>query len=197
MEETTRVLVAGHSFVRRLGVHLKSEGRTLDCEEASVAIYGLGGAKIVGKRAFFPLVNQYMCDQKPYDMLFLDLGSNDLNKGVNLQELAQEYFVEIDRLVRSHPMKRVVVCTPIPKTSGKFPHSWDITQRFNLELKRQVAKGPENVRLWSHKGLFKKGGDTLHADGVHLSRKGMERYFHSLRAGVRKHACEQGHLRSW
>ena len=52
-----------------------------------------------------------------------------------------------------------------------------------------MAEGKENVKVWVHKGLFKRDSRYLDRQGVHLNFRGTIKYFHSVQMALRYHVA--------
>ena len=80
----------------------------------------------------------------------------------------------------------IVICLPIPSAESKFPGSFEITKAFNDQVKI-LAEDKTSVKVWVHKGLFKRDSHFLDRHGVQLKFRGTLKYYHSIQAAVRYH----------
>ena len=183
-----QVLVAGHSFVRRLAFDARVRGMDLSGPGFRVSIQGKGGATICGQKTIDKEVHVALRNSK-FKLLILDLGSNDLdlirNPYLKVEKVALTYVEKAAALAARYDI-RVVLCLPIPRDEKQFPGSFEITKRFNLLVKTHI-KSYSNLHTWAHKGLFKKDSRYLDKHGVHLNTKGSIKYFHSIKAVIRYH----------
>ena len=186
------ILVAGHSFIRRLAFDAKVRGLDLVTGDNQVTMIGKGGATIVGHKTVDREVHCALRDAS-FDLLVLDLGSNDLDPlrhpDLNTAELARSLVNKAEAMAFRYKIT-VVLCLPIPRAERLFPNSFDITDRFNSEVKTLV-EGISKVKTWAHKGLFKRDDRYLDKHGVHLNSKGTIKYFHSIRAAIKFHSGNQ------
>ena len=182
------VLVAGHSFVRRLAFDVRVRNLDFQTPGVSVVLEGKGGATIGGPKPIDREVAACFRKDK-FKFLILDLGSNDLDPirhpNWDIERLAGAYVRKAADFVQKFGIK-VVLCLPIPRCEAQFPGSFDRTVQFN-QIVTDLAKSENKVFTWAHKGLFKKDGGLLHKDGVHLNARGSIRYFHSLKAAIHFH----------
>ena len=75
-----RVLVIGHSFVRRLRDALPSPDRTgpdMNLEQCYVYFYGIGGLQVADAPAFLARIKPVLQDKRP-DIVVLQIGENDI-----------------------------------------------------------------------------------------------------------------------
>ena len=182
------VLVAGHSFVRRLAFDIKVRNLSWQVPGASIILEGKGGATICGPKPFDREIDIQFRTTK-FSLLILDIGSNDLDPVRHpnwcLPKLA-EALVSKASLLATRFNISVVICLPIPRDEEQFPGSFQRTTQFNTILKGLVDK-EVRVHVWAHKGLFKRDRTYLDKHGVHLNSKGQIKYFHSIRAAIKFH----------
>ena len=182
------VLIAGHSYVRRLDFDLKVRQLRFLLQDVNVTLCGYGGATIRAPKPLLPCMRAKTI-LSGHDMVILDLGSNDLDTvrhpEVDTHELAQEYL-DLAKYLLEYGAKTIVLCLPIPRSERAFPGSFERTSTFNDHVTRECKDTP-NVYTWFHKGLFKRDGKYLDKHGVHLNALGSIKYFHSLRAAVKFH----------
>ena len=184
MEEGPRplqVLVAGHSFVRRLRDAQPKFQKHFNSAGCQATFLGIGGASITGKRSLFPsLFNK--CSKHHFDLVYLDLGSNDLTNRCDPLKAARA-LVEQSAQLASKFNVQVIVASAIPRAEEKFPLSKDRTKAFNSELVK-LLKTHANLHSWTPKSLAIYWR-FLGSDGVHLNAEGTVRYHHNVRACVR------------
>lgn len=181
-----QVLVAGHSFVRRLRDDLSKRGKTLTGDKARVTMVGIGGAYTQGPKSMYTTIAKAFQKQH-FEIVFLELGSNDINRaGSNIPQIVDNYISEVLAFCARHNTN-AVLCLPIPRAEDQFPGSWDKTVIFNNLLTAKVL-AISNITIWVHKGLFKRTGQFLRRDGIHLNDRGNVNYFFSLLNATNKFA---------
>ena len=180
------VLLAGHSFVRR--ARLDSGVRQFDFNLPNIKLHfsGRGGATIIGHKTIDRKVEEILNVNSSIRILFLELGSNDLdlkrNPHLDIYEKARHLLKAAEKFSR-HDID-VVLCLPIPRDEAKFPGSFDTTKHFN-EIVKSMVEDKAKIHAWQHIGLFKTDSRFLCRDGVHLNAKGTLRYLFSIRAAIK------------
>ena len=181
------VLVAGHSFVRRLAFDMKVRQFELRLPDVKVSFEGKGGATIGGPKPMDVEIERKLREGN-FKILHLELGSNDLDlkrhPHKDIQKLA-EFYIRKARVQTLSDLD-VVLGLPIPRHEEKFPGSYERTKSFN-EILTSLAKSESRIHVWSHKTIFRSDDKFLAKDGIHLNSQGTLRYFHSLRASIRVH----------
>ena len=176
-----RVLVFGHSFVRRLKefVERYSHDLSLDFGVPSINVFwhGIGG-RTVRKIVSFDL---HVVESFKPDIVILQLGTNDLT---TLQ--ATTVGSELEDLVRllhdNFGVKIVCVCQTIKReTCGPaFRHKVGLLCRY---LKVVLEPLPYAI-YWSHRGFWNTRQRIFCADGVHLNNLGHFKLYRSMRGAV-------------
>ena len=184
-----QVLIAGHSFVRRLAFDVRIKAVKIAEPHEGVELVGKGGATIGPQKPLGGEVHSLLRRQPSCKLLILDLGSNDLDTTrhphLDVQLLAIRYLQLGDEFAKAYKIT-VVLCLPIPRDEKQFPGSFQTTSKFNDAMRLFQAHFPQ-IKLWAHRGLFKKDARFLDRHGVHLNAMGSIRYYHSLKAAVRYH----------
>lgn len=179
-----KILVAGHSFIRRLHEDIPKYGLVLPSDFGNIEFFGIGGAVIQGRKSIFKLLAQQK-DLTGVDLLILDIGSNDLdpirNPGADLSSLATTLVREAKKIIDAHGIT-IVLCCPIPRAEKLFPNSFKITSSFNNIL-AELAEGHDHLNLWHHRRLFKSDKIFDH-QGVHLNKQSTTTYFHSIKRAI-------------
>lgn len=142
---------------------------------------GVGGACIKGIKGFFPWLVDMLREQ-PFDMIYLELGSNDLDSREDPTRLAEELAVRVDYVILEFGIP-VVIAHAIPRDERKFPGSKARTDRFNEFLNVLAVTRPK-VHIW-HPRALAQYSRLLSRDGVHLNEKGAIKYHHNVRAAIR------------
>ena len=184
------ILVAGHSFIRRLAFDARVRSLDFSSPDYEVEFIGKGGATIAGSKTVYAEIKAALTLKKP-KLVILELGSNDLDlsrhPSVDVQLLAKT-LVGKAKAMASQSKITVVLCLPIPRNEAQFPGSFKITDQFNQALKAEVEPYP-NIHCWAHRGLFKRDDRFLDKHGVHLNSLGTIRYLHSMKAAIKYHTA--------
>ena len=155
-----KVLVFGHSFVKRLHRDLRSNfdvraAISFNIQRASVKLHGIGGRTVDKLIAF--------------DLDFEVVGSK-IDDFVHL--LLQLPYVQI-----------VGVCLITHRTaSPEFNRQAFILNQY-LEV---VLDGVPNVFCWSHKGFLQRVKSPFLPDGVHFNRRAQYTLYRSYRGAILK-----------
>ena len=177
----SRVLILGHSFIRRLREFISTHSDDFHVNfslaaSAVTRLHGVGGRTVAKTLQFdLPVVSSFRSD-----IVILQLGSNDL---VTFSPLRVgsiiEYFVRL--LHTSYGVKLVCVC----QTRRR-----DIATVFNSKVGlltrylRVVLEPLPYAISWGHRGFWKARSNFYAADGVHLNRIGQYKLYKSLRGEV-------------
>ena len=185
-----RILVMGHSFVKRLARYLGDEmvqapsydepWTNLWLHQGSVEVFflGVGGLDLPSARAHLTLVADY----KP-DAVVLQLGENDLDGGwTSPEELALDLFFFGKRIIRHTSAKKVIICQLLSRPAASHPTYAPMLWTTNDHLNVFASHSP-SVHYWQHSGLW-GNHDTFGLDGVHLSNNGNYAYSKSIRGAV-------------
>ena len=185
-----KVLILGHSFVRRLRDDLDAQfddraSKNFHLpESANVSLYGTGG-RTVEKLLKYDLI--CVLNFRP-DIILLEIGTNDLSHSA--PEVVGSKIEEFARLLRDQYKVRVVgVCQVIDR---KVSHSEALDTGFNAKaaLLRQylsvVLENEQAIFLWSHRDFSLPDRKLICSDGVHCNAKGQYALYRSYRGAVLK-----------
>ena len=186
MMSAPRVLILGHSFVRRLSSFLSNSASYSSdlalADLANVSLFGVGG-RTVAKVEKFDL--DHVRISKP-DIVILELGTNDLtclppeSVGSALKEL-------VHTLKHNCGVRVVGVCQVIKRSSSP-PKMRDFNSRV-LKLHKYLKVVLEPVPFcfyWRHIGFWNPSSDIYLKDGVHLNTLGLMKLYRSYRGAVLK-----------
>ena len=186
-QKPVRILVLGHSYVRRLRDHLDATGQVnfnLQPVGHSVHFRGIGGLR-------FPrLIRELpsLCEAG-YDMVLLDLGTNDISAGCSPDILVDMVMSVAETLVADYGVKQVIITEIFPMRSWKCPCSPNFNHDallYNLALKQQLSMH-EHIHTYHHQGLVDEWEQYL-LDGLHLNAAGMTKYAKSMRRAILKYS---------
>ena len=182
-----QVALLGHSFVKRVGLHISSTSYVnfgLPAVSHKVFVQGRGGAHILDTMdLFFKIPGNT-------DLLLIDIGTNDLcNSRAPAHTLAVQTFNLAKRLIDRHGVKHVVLFQVLPRTPGgkhgKGPAFTERADRYNRMLQSLIFQHRDQLPIsyWFHKGFITNINDII-SDGVHLNSKGMTKYIKSVRRAI-------------
>ena len=180
---TPRVLILGHSFIRRLHDFIESDSGHLDLTfhlsaSALISWHGIGGHRIA-KTVKFDL--HILHSFRP-DIVIVQLGTNYLTSCPPLQVgSALEDFVHL--LHNSYSVRGECVCQTIRRRPAvAFNQRVDILTRYL----RVVLEPIPYAIYWGHRGFWRACNCFFSADGIHLNSRGQFKLYRSLRGAVLK-----------
>lgn len=192
---TPKVLVLGHSFVRRMAHDLKANFDPRASETFNlrgnipVHLHGIGG-RTVKKLIQFDL--DVVSALAP-DVVILEIGTNDLS--LTRPEVVGSEIEEFVRLLRqTFKVKVIGVCEVIPR-GAKFPHASNFNRAVPIlnEYLRVVLDELDNVFCWRHKGFAAPACDPYLPDGVHVNSGGQYWLYRSYRGAITRALAMLGH----
>ena len=185
-----KVLIFGHSFVRRLHDDLvkgfdsrANQNFNLAGSGIYVCLKGTGGRTVEKVRKYDISA---IASIQP-DIIILELGTNDLCHlspevvGSRIEELARFFRDELR-------VKVIVICQVIDR---KIPHSTAPDAAFNAKaaILRQylcvVLENEAGIFLWEHHD-FGSDVNLLSLNGVHCNSQGQYRLYRSYRGAILK-----------
>ena len=186
--ETAKVLIFGHSYVRRLHHYLiRNRGHFnnlgLDYALAQVEWYARGGLR--ADQAFFQYM-EVIHDLKPH-LLYLQLGSNDLcNVGATPRRVS-DFLYNIANVALNVGVQRVVIGETFRRKRQGIPRS---TPNYNQRVEElnainhaRFSRHP-HISVWKHRGFQSPRAEIMCRDGVHFNRKGQAKYYRSVRGSI-------------
>ena len=180
---TPRVLILGHSFIRRLHDFIESDCGQLDLSfylsaSAHISWHGIGGRTIAKTVKF----DMHILHSFRPDIVIVQLGTNDLTSCPPLRVgSALEDFVHL--LHDSYGVRGVCVCQTIRRRAADvFNQRVDILTRYL----RVVLEPIPYAIYWGHRGFWRACNRFFAADGIHLNSRGQYKLYRSLRGAVLK-----------
>ena len=156
----------------------------LDLPVAKFKLEGYGGWKIKDMRTWLPSDTR----DKPIDMVYVEMGSNDLCQCDDIRLLAKHLAEFADYLCESHGIKSVYLGQCFRRFQSKDNKKYGLDKThlkqynalvviFNREISiRCKSMESGKVHYWSG-GFWGPGSCRLfHNDGIHLNKLGMKRY---------------------
>ena len=195
-----QVRVLGHSFVRQMKEYIDKDSYRTYCNlnlpvaKFKVRFEGYGGWRIPDIRTWLPP----MLGDKPLDVIYVEMGSNDLCHCDDAGVVAKHLVSFADYLCESHGVKSVYLGQCLrrypSKANAKNGLSGLHLQRYNVSVNvfnkelslRCSSIESGKVHYWRHRGGFWGPGchRLFHSDGIHLNRLGMKRYINSVRHAI-------------
>lgn len=181
-----KVLILGHSFVRRLQSDLRSNFDTRASVDfgfrgtTTVYMHGIGG-RTVSKLQKHDL--SVVSSLSP-DIVILEIGTNDLS--FSKPEVVGSNIEELVRLLLDHFSVRVIVVCHV--TSRAKSHA--IKSNFNdktailNQYTRVVLEQFSPVLCWTHRGFTNTSVTPFLPDGVHFNYTGQYILYRSYRGAI-------------
>lgn len=184
--EPNKVLILGHSIVRRFQQFLTSDADVRYCEDLGlrenhrIFYRGVGGRTISGilreDASFIEKV-------KPHNIILI-VGGNDVRRATSPEELAANLESLVSVLHYRFGVSRIHVCKLLPRFKQCFDYNSTVDQ-VNILLKSALHRF-EFASFWEHNDLFpspkfKACDHKFLFDGVHLNKQGNVHLYRSLR----------------
>ena len=180
---TPKVLILGHSFVKRLKGDLEAGfdsrvDRNFNLRgSAFVHMFGVGGRTVSKLRNH----DLHVLTRLAPDVVILEIGTNDLSQ-LGPEVVASEIEDFVSMLRKKFSVRVIGVCQVIPRGE-----SYAGFQSFNSKVPVlnqcvcALLEHIDNVFCWYHKGFSNPlSGPILH-DGVHLDPRGQYYLYRSYR----------------
>lgn len=181
-----KVLILGHSFVKRLQSDLKvpfdaRADSNFHLEgTATVHLFGVGGRTVEKLRRH----DLHVVTRLAPDVVILEVGTNDLSNvrpevvGSSIEEL-------VGTLLDVFSVTMVGVCHVIPR-GVSFTDWEDFLQRAAIlnNYVRVVLEPFPNAFCWTHKDFSSPHKDLYLADGVHVNPLGQYFLYRSYRGAI-------------
>lgn len=186
--EKPRVLVLGHSFVRRLkefaapnhsgGPYDLNLGLSNIC---SIIFHGIGG-RTVDKMIKHDL--DKIRSAAP-NIVVLELGSNDLcDKDSDPETIALSIVALAELLLTELSLRFIAVCEVTARQNEPFVGYNDRTALLNGYLRESLRIIP-TAKCWQNRGLINPTNNAVYApDGIHLNDIGNKALYRSYRGAI-------------
>lgn len=181
-----KVLILGHSFVRRLSSDLSRcfdlrAGKDFKLQgTASVCLHGVGGRTVATLRSF----DLHVIRRLSPDIVILEIGTNDLSRfppevvGSAIEELVQF-------LLEQFSVRVVGVCHVIPRGVSYANSSLFLERVLVLHKYLEVVLDScSKVFCWRHREFSHPAKDFYLPDGVHLNPSGQYLLYRSYRGAI-------------
>lgn len=181
-----RVLILGHSFVKRIQrdlnarFHPKAYSHFQFLGTAEIHLHGIGGRKVATLQAH----DLHVVRNLRPEIVILEIGTNDLS--FTSPEVVGSSIEELVRLLqRSYSVAVVMVCQVIPRGavlpnfSRFFNNAKVLHQYLNI-----VLDAIPGVFCWKHRAFSSPYKDLYTRDGVHLNPKGQYFLYRSYRGAI-------------
>lgn len=185
-----RVMLIGHSFIRRLQTYSERSGHAsdpyanlrLDRNQFRLSFIGLPGASVNGARSLQPQLHTIQTIHP--DIVFLEIGSNDLcDPNLEPRILAQN-VISLARFIHiGYNVQCVVIGSILPRVGSTW-RSYNTRVIVTNEYLREFSIPEVGLYFWRHRGFTDCSVNPFSGDGVHLNPQGMQKYVRSIRWAV-------------
>jgi lysophospholipase L1-like esterase len=178
-----KVLVFGHSFVRRLHRDLTTQfdmraALNYNLPDVSIKLHGIGG-RTVDKLVKYDF--GYVQKFQP-NIVILEVGTNDLP--LMKPETVGSKIDDLVHLLLGVTSIRVIgVCLVSDRASSP---EFNAKVRILNQYLTVIFNGMHNVFCWSHKGFTRSSISPFLPDGVHFTRRAQYRLYRSYRGAIVK-----------
>ena len=191
----TKVLLTGHSFLKRLESYDKSyKTLQLKADDFDLTFSAVGGDNLVLLRDRLGKVIPTQKSLKP-NIVYIEIGSNDLCSVNNSPDIVAKKIMDITRYLHyGHGVQKVIIgqilqrlrrhqtyfsrCLSLAAYNKKVQETNEILQKLALSQK-------DFMLFWKHKGFTSPQVNVFGQDGVHPSIPiGMIKYTCSVRHAV-------------
>ena len=179
-----KVLVLGHSFVRRLklDLHVQQDARTSPTFKldgtAQVYMHGIGGRTVRKVRNH----DLGVVARLSPDIVILEIGTNDLS--LLPPEVVGSEIEELVSLLRqTYHVKVVCVCLSTPRNHNPVFNAKRVIVNKYLTV---VLEHMPNVFTWLHRGFARPSVTPFLRDGVHFNKLGQFTLYRSYRGAILK-----------
>ena len=183
-----RVVVVGHSFIRRLKEHLAADKGPsfnfgLDPAIVDVTLLARGGLTVHDLQ--YSMI-QRVKGLRPH-LVYIEVGSNDATSPhLQPDEIASDMCLVARNLVQAG-IQRVIFGQVLWRGDNGNPaacqhYNWKVVI-LNRRMAQMLPRMPSTT-FWKHRGLWNSAYPILTHDGVHLSEVGNHRLFRSIRGAI-------------
>ena len=189
-----RILILGHSYVRRLKEFVNSCNLTkvtpnfgLDSERFVIHYEGYGGADIGRIHAqLYRVVNQFQPD-----LVILQVGSNDISNANKDPAILADKLTDLaNRLHFQFHVRKVVISELFFRNKWRGGNFNDVTKEINNCLRAKIPAHSKSagISFWRHFGfrdpLVRRSLQNI--DMVHFNDAGNLKYYKSLKRAILK-----------
>ncbi|KAK6196336.1 hypothetical protein SNE40_001579 [Patella caerulea] len=189
-----KVLVFGHSYVRRLENfcaenYLQWLNVGLDGTEIQVDFHGIGGGTVCnGAKSIKNHSQTSILNSNYYDCVFLQIGGNDLsskNKSTDPCKLAKDIFHFSNYLFYSFNVKHIIIGQLLSRSKLNCPTGYNDKIHVVNNKIRALTADVKHITFWTHRGFWQNPESLIcDKDGVHLNGSGMSKYAKSVHSAI-------------
>ena len=186
-----RVLILGHSYVRRLEEFINHSNsshinRNFTFEDSQFQIFfsGYGGAGIA---RIHEVWSENLHKFRPHAVI-LQIGSNDIGRGFNLTKvpaLCSRIISLAQRIQNSYSVEKVLISQLFFRNRARCPIFNECTQAVNYELQARLVNS-HTIAVWKHRNFWKPEvrARIENRDQIHFNDEGNLKYYNSLKGAI-------------
>lgn len=178
------VLVLGHSFVTRLDHYLRQKNITMPPNQ--ITCLGQGGCYLSGLK-FTCLMNEahMFLAANQCQLLYIALGTNDLDAGLPPAKVAQQLWFLARRLQIMYNIRYVFIEQILNRSPLIYPGFKAKARQANAQVQAYINQGNSpHIKYWKHSKMDSPKKPILDGKGVHLNEAGMHKYWRSVRGAI-------------
>ena len=187
-----KVLILGHSFVRRLSSDLEHATvadqpsrlhRGFNIHKADIFMHGIGGRTV---DQLHQIDLQVVVEISP-DVVIIEIGTNDLSR--KRPEVAGSELEHFVRALLAPHLKVKVICVCHVTPRALRPRHRMVNRRallFNQYVKVVLEVMSPRVFCWTHQGFVNPSVNVFRRDGVHYNPTGQYMLYRSYRGAILK-----------
>jgi len=187
-----RVIIFGHSYVRRLNDFINSStrfghyrpgltGTNLQLAQCCVSFLGVSGLNLTRIQQSDNLLAEIAAFRP--DLIILQIGGNDLCKSFNSAGAVASDILKLASFLHQCNQCRVFISQLIPRFNCPAYYNSKV-QDCNFHLATYLAPNNGPIRLWKHRGIWNSTRWLYNRDGVHFNDDGEFKLFNSYRAAT-------------
>ena len=187
-----RVLVLGHSFIRRTLDFIKTDYLNYDnfhlrYNQVQVSFLGIGGATIQDITAKLTTEELDIVDVVRPELVVIQLGTKELGwHTVRPDELGEDMRLLVNELL-DRRVRRVVICKTLWRgKAGKpptMPHYNGRVTVYNNWIKANLTADPR-VASWNHRGFTADIEKHVDKKGLHMNDYGQLKLYRSYKGAI-------------
>jgi len=188
-----QVALAGHSFISRLEEFMwrntppPAVPNPFPVSGHYVRFLGRRGAHLSGPRAkaFHKAFTLDTIGLGKLDLVYISMGTNDLDSGKPPQLVAQHVVSIANYAVHGLGAKQVIIEQIIPRCPIKFPGFRPLAIETNRLIQERLATGDYPcIKYWKLQGFWNPPEPVLATDGVHFNTAGLHKYWDQVRGAI-------------
>ena len=187
-----RVLVLGHSFIRRTVDFMKTnipeyDNFHLKYDQVQVSFLGEGGATIQSMVDKLTTTEVDVVDVVRPELVLIQLGTKELSwHKTRPDRLGEDMKVLIEELL-DRRVKRVVICKTLGRSKAgmpvDMPHYNGRVTVYNNWIRQNLTAEPR-VEVWNHRGFRLNIAKHVDKKGTHMNKYGQLKIYRSYKGAI-------------